>query len=248
MRLRVFHRARHRHGGRAARRGLTTRAWNASVAAERQYTQVASRRNAIEQRRQDNNIDRLKKAPRSWSHDRELREALADANDLSEQVERANVEVATAQTRLVAARTTLIRAIDAELAANPGEPRKGQLVKARAQVAPQSKAHRIVLPDMQFDPLAEPEEASTSRRRRCARARSSRESGQRPRLAGQGLDRIAMVRKAHERTKEMEIRDNSARHNTTSGSQGGKALTENPSPAPEDSSHGGGAGGDPMPP
>jgi hypothetical protein len=203
----------------------TTRAWNAAVAAERQVTQLATQRNALARRWQDElqTVDRLKKS-RSWRRDRELRDALSEANELGKQLETANAELATAQRRLATARRDVIAAIDAELAASPTTPRRAQLERARVQVAPQRKVHRIVLPDMQIDPYADPEELDQH-------AVALRESeielqNQIKGLEAQAteLERVDQLRKAHDRTREMDVRDNNdSRRNTTSDKSRGAA-------------------------
>ncbi|MEO8699293.1 MAG: hypothetical protein ABI867_04590 [Kofleriaceae bacterium] len=216
----------------------TTQAYNTAQALERQVGQLGTRRSGLWTRWQDelHTVDRLKNSPRSWRRDSELRDALSEADGVGKQLEGVTGELAKAQSQLAAARRALVAAIDRELAANPSVPRRAQLDKARAQVAPQSrKAHRIVLPDMQIDPLADPEELD--QQATAFRESESELQAQIKGLESQAseLERVAILRKQHERTKEMDSReDNSSRKNTTSSGQGGRGSTEtlNDSPAP----------------
>jgi hypothetical protein len=231
------------------RMDLTTRAWNDTVAADRQLGASQAKRNAIAQRFDDQvkAVDRLKTAPRSWRRDRELRDKLAEAHETGEQLEAANTEVTTAQQRLANARAALVTAIDGELAAGPTDGRKKQLQQARAQVVPQKKAHRIVLPDMNIDRLAEPEELD----QRAQEMRSSETELQNQviglEVQAKELDRIAMLRKASDRAKELDSQDGGSRHNAPRGGTGNGTGGGSGEPAlDQEPVHGGGAqtGGD----
>jgi hypothetical protein len=139
----------------------TTQAWNVSAAAEQALTSANRLRIDLNAKFQVEleAIKRLKNSPRSWRRDRELKDKLSDTDALARKLETATGDVRRATEQLAAARRKLIVAIDAELASKPAAPRRAQLDQARAQVAPQSrKATRIVLPDMQIDPLADPED------------------------------------------------------------------------------------------
>lgn len=217
-------------GGRSAsaqpsRLQLTTQAWNSTQAAERKVAGLTAQRNALAQRFEDElrEVDRLKNAKRSWRRDRELRDQLATTNELGKQLEAVNAELARAQQVLAGARKTLVSAIDSELASGPAAPRRAQLEKARAQVAPQArKAHRIVLPDMQIDPLADPEELDQQ-----AIALRETEAELRAQIKGldaqaKELERVAMLRKQHDRMKELDQREDQSRR--TGGGNGGRAL------------------------
>jgi len=215
----------------------TTRAYNASAAAARQVTQLSAQRNSLAQRWQDElrAVDRLKSS-RSWNRDRELRAKLSDANELGKQLETAEADLRRAVVQLAAARRALISAIDAELAASPVAPRRAQLDKARAEVVPQTRrAHRIVLPDMQIDPLADPEELD----QQATALRESEAELQKQIIGletqGQELERIDILRKQHDRTKEMDQRDDNSSRRTApvgTGRGGAEALGDN-NPAPD---------------
>jgi hypothetical protein len=223
----------------------TTRAWNATLAAERQVAQAATRRNALATRFEDEikQVEKLKSS-RSWRRDRELREKLADADDLAKQLERANAELRAAQSRLAATRTSLVSAIDTELAARPAEARKNQLVTARAQVVPQiRKAHRIVLPDMQINPLSAPDELD----QQAAALRQSETELQAQvkglEVQAKDLEQIAILRKHSERTQEMNIRDenNSRRTSNPNTRSGGDAEASQAPPTDRPTTDSGGS-------
>jgi hypothetical protein len=218
----------------------TTRAWNASAAAEQALGRANRTWNDINTkfRVELDAVTRLKNSPKSWRRDRELRAKIADADALGRQLESASADVRRAAEQLAAARRTLVAAIDAELKANPGAPRKTQLDRARAQVAPQSrKATRIVLPDMQIDPLADPEELDQQ-----AKAILDAETELANQLKGleaqaKELERIAVLRKQHDRSNELDRRDdNNARKGATPttarGGVSGSLEDAGNSPAP----------------
>jgi len=228
----------------SARIALTTRAWNASTAAEQALSRVSARWNALNAkfRVELDDIARLKNAPRSWRRDRDLRAKLADAEALGKQLEAASAEVRRATERMKKAHRLVVQAIDAELAAGPTAARRSQLVGARARVAPRApKARRIVLPDTKIDPLADPEELDQQ-------ALSIHDSEVELQRQIQGLDaqadeldQIAMLRKQHERTRELDQRDdNSARKGATSSAGRGANAD---SAAPPESPSPGGVGG-----
>ncbi len=216
----------------------TTRAWNASVAAEQALTRATRTWNEINARFRVelDAVARLKNAPKSWRTDRELRSKIADADALGRQLETASAVVRRATEQLAAARRTLIAAIDTELAAQPAAPRRAQLDRARALVVPQTrKATRIVLPDMQIDPLADPEELD--QQAKAIRAAELELGNQLKGLEAQAkeLERIAVLRKQHGRAIEINNRDdNSTRKGATpAGSRGGAGeVTADDSPAP----------------
>ncbi len=204
----------------------TTRAYNSSSAAERRVADLAAQRNTLAQRYEDElrSIDRLKNQRASWRRDRELRDQLSEANESAKKLASVTSDLAAAQTQLASARRVLISAIDAELAANPAATRKAQLDTARAQIMPTRRAaHRIVLPDLQIDPLADPEELDQQAAAlRASEAELARQIGGLDTQAKE-LDRVAMLRKQHDRTNEMDRReDNTSRRNTpASGGRGG---------------------------
>lgn len=214
----------------------TTRAWNASSSAEQalgRATKAWTELN-VKYRAELDALQRLKNSPKSWRRDRELRSKYADADALGRQLESASADVRRATEQLAAARRTLIAAIDAELASQPAAARKAQLDRARSQVLPQTKrVARIVLPDMQIDPLADPEELDQQ-----AKAMLAAEAELANQLKGleaqaKELERIALLRKHADRAVELDRRDdNSARKGATPGTSRGGTLSGEASEAP----------------
>jgi hypothetical protein len=233
----------------------TTRAYNISMAAERRATDLAVQRNTLAQRYEDElrvNAD-LKNQRPSWRRDRELRDALSEANETAKKLAAVTSDLAKAQTNLANARRALVTAIDTELAGNPPAARRAQLDRARAQVLPQAHraAHRIVLPDMQVDPLADPEELD----QQAAAFRESEAELQKQigglEAQGKELDRVAMLRKQHDRSNDMNSREDNNPHRNAPSSTGrgtGGAFDSTPTaPSPETGGGAGHDGGNPPP-
>jgi hypothetical protein len=224
----------------------TTRAYNTSVAAERRVAQVATYRNQlagrydVELRR----IDQLKKQRASWRRDRELRDQLSASLETANQLKAATSELARANEQLGAARRALVVAIDRELALGPTAPRRTQLAKARAAVAPAGNRapNRIVLPDTKIDPLADPEELDLQAAAlRDTEAELSRQvTGLE--VQAKELDRIVAIRKQHDRASEIARRedDTPRRGSTPNGAatKVGVSDTED-SPGPPSADPGG---------
>jgi hypothetical protein len=138
----------------------TDTARTAVTADEQKLAQVSKQRTSIAQHYQEQlgAIDGLKKEKASWRRDRELRQSMADANDTSTQLAKLDRELASANGTLAKARHELVVAIDHELAAGASGTRATQLGKLRAQLDVKAPAKKIVLPDAEIDPLADPEE------------------------------------------------------------------------------------------
>ena len=217
---------------------------------ERKATQLGGQRSVLAKTyaEQLEVIDRLKKQRASWRRDRELRESLAAANDTATKLGAATNELAKANTALAASRRTLIAAIEAELATKPAAPRAGELARMKGQLSPQvsdKKLHRIVLPDLEVDPLADPEELEQQAAAlRDSEAELSRQVVGLEKQATE-LDEVAKLRKAHDRASDLAKRDDDQPQRTAqSGSRGGLSDDQG-SPAPEVAGGGGGGvGGD----
>ena len=218
----------------------TTRAWNASAVAEGTLSSTSKAWSTINVkfRAELDAAQRLKNSPKSWRRDRELRAKLADAEALGRQLESASADVRRATEQLAAARRTLIAAIDAELASNPGASRKTQLDSARAQVLPKTqRVARIVLPDMQIDPLADPEELAEHIEQLLESEEQLRKQMVGLDKQAKDLDEVAKLRKQHDRAGELSRRDDDQPQRTASQG-GGRGATAaegagNDSPAPE---------------
>ena len=206
--------------------------------AEQLVARRAVKRGALAKRYQEEleQIDRLKNQRASWRRDRELRDNLSESLETANQLSAATRELGQARTELESARRAYLVAIDAELAAGAPPARAQQLTRARAQLAPQitDVPRRIVIPDFEIDPLADPEELE----QRAAELRASEEDLGRQ-LAGlkaqaTELDHLALLRKRHERAGDLFSRDDDEPHHNTA-----RPSTE-PGSTPDDG--GGGAG------
>ena len=202
---------------------VTNQAETAANTAERQVAQLTSRRAALKQRYEDEvaDIDRLKKQRASWRRDRDLRENLSTSLETSKQLDNATREVELAQRDLIAARRAYLGAIDAELRAGVAPQRQQRLVRARGVLTNQLRdaPHRILIPDLRIDPLADPEELL----QHATELRASEDElrHQVDELAEQAIDleRIAQLRKQHERAGDLVNRYDDQPHRNTTRSE-----------------------------
>src|SRR6185436_4431585 len=201
----------------------TNQAETAANAAERQVVQLTSRRASLKQRYEDEvaDIDRLKKQRASWRRDRDLRDNLSTSLETSKQLDNATREVELAQRDLVTARRVYLNAIDSELKAGAPPQRAQRLERARALLSAQLKdaPHRILIPDLRIDPLADPEELLQHANE--LRASEDELRHQVDELAAQAidLDRIAQLRKQHERAGDLVNRYDDQPHRSTTRSE-----------------------------
>jgi hypothetical protein len=201
---------------------------------ETKVTQLSAQRTKTAQRYQDQlgAVDRLKKQKASWRRDRELRDSLADSADTANQLATLNTQLATAIRTLAQARQDLVAAIDREKPTATGA-RATQLDQLRAQVTailgPPPK--KIVLPDAEVDPLADPEELDQQ-----AQVIAETEKQLANQVAGLDsqaaeLAHVADLRKHNDRAKEMMLNDDDQPHRNvqhSSGKEGGPADTLTP--------------------
>lgn len=190
------------------------------VAAERRAAELTAQRAQLAQTyaTELEAIDRLKKQRASWRRDRELRDSLAAANETA--------------TRLAATTAELGR-LAAQLGPRPAAGAAGV------------KVHRIVLPELEVDPLADPEELA----QQAAALRGSEAELDRQVIGldkqAQELDEVAKLRKQHERAGDLAKRDDDQPQRTAQ--QGGGSRTfgaSNDTAAPEATPpSGGGASG-----
>lgn len=219
----------------------TVKAESAAKLAERQVAQLTELRATLAKRYQEElgAIDRLKNQRASWRRDRELRDSLSDSLETANQLSTATRDLERAKSALESARRSYLLAIDAELSLAPPE-RARQLAQAKAQLMPQVKdaPRRIVIPDFEVDPLADPEELE----QRAAELRASEDALGRQ-LAGLDaeaaeLDRVVMLRKQHERAGDLFNRDDDEPHRSTAKPSGdpeevgGKVPNGTPSTGP----------------
>ena len=217
----------------------TDKAAAAETAAEQRAGQLAGQRGQLNARYQDElaSIDRLKKQRASWRRDRELNTAQADAKDTADKLAALDKQIAIAQQTVAAARTTVVRAIDAELPTATG-PRAQVLTRLRAQLAPPKVVKKIVIPDANIDPLADPDElehqAAALRDSEDALARQVK--GLEAQTAE--LEHVAEIRKQHERAGDLAMREDDQPHRNAQTSAS-KGLADG-APAPQSGSPGGG--------
>lgn len=201
-------------------------------------------------------IDRLKKQRGSWRRDRQLRESLAASLETAKQLEAATAEQKRAAARQEKAKQKTLAAVATELAQPTAAARVVQLTRERARLTPAPAAPRkIVIPDLEVDPLADPEELE----QQAAAIRQSEEA-----LAIQvasldqratRLDKVAELRRQHKRAGDLSEREegqtrrgtftsNRGVENADSNGNGPPDASGDPSPAP---GSGSGSGGGPLP-
>jgi hypothetical protein len=220
----------------------TTATETTTRSAEQQVARLTVYRASLAKRYQDqlDQIDRLKNQRASWRRDRELRDSLSDSLETANLLSAATRDLEKARTFLESARRAYLAAIDAELGAGAAPARAQVLTRARAQLVPQIQGvpRRIVIPDFEVDPLADPEELD----QRAAELRASEEDLGRQ-LAGlkaqaAEFDHLVVLRKQHDRAGDLFNRDDDEPHHNTARPTGESGGT------PDD----GGGGGKPSAP
>lgn len=208
----------------------TTNAEAAANAAEHQVEIATKHRAALKQRyeREVAEIDRLKKQRASWRRDRELRDSLSVSLETSKRLDNATREVDQAQRDLVSARRAYLSAVESELKAGGASPARAQrLERARVLLMSQLRdpPHRILIPDLRIDPLADPEELL----QRAAELRAIEEEllRQLDELAEQAvrLERAAQLRKQHDRAGDLVARDDGQSHRNPGRREGAVQAT-----------------------
>ncbi|MBA3541944.1 MAG: hypothetical protein H0T79_20175, partial [Deltaproteobacteria bacterium] len=153
-------------------------------------------------------------------------------------------ELASAGQALATARRALIAAVDAERPTATG-PRAQRLDTLRNQIAPRAtRVQKIKIPG-EPDPLADPEELDEA----AQQMRETEVELQRQitglEAQAKELDRVAVLRKQHERAGELGTRDDdtpnrNAQRPTGKGQETLTSDDRNPSPAPQNGGAGGG--------
>jgi hypothetical protein len=190
---------------------MTERAGAIARDAELAVSRLAQRRSELARRYQDEleAIDRLKNRPGSWRHERDLRDRMSRSLDTANQLSATTRELERARTSLAQARRAYLGAIESELMVGARPTRAADLARARVALVPEAKAApaRIVIPDLDVDPLADPEELD----QRAAELRASEDQlgRQLARLDAQAreLEHLALLGKQHERAGEVFSRD-----------------------------------------
>jgi hypothetical protein len=189
----------------------TDKAQAAATAAEQKVGRLSVQRAQLAQRYQEEltAIDRLKQQKPSWRRDRELRANLSDSADTAKQLQQVTRDLAAAQTALGSVRTAMLAAIDAELAAGTAGARTQKLATLRTQLAPQvgPAAKKIVIPDAEIDPLADPEELDEQ----AAAIRASEDQLSRQVIGLENqvkdLTEVDDLRRQHQRATDLALRD-----------------------------------------
>ena len=213
-------------------------------------TSVLGQRAALAQKyaEQTAAIERVKQQKPSWRRDRELRTALADAADTANQLAAMTRDVGSAQARLADARKAAVAAIDAELAAGAIGPRAQKLTAERAQLAPAgSGAKKIVIPNSDLDPLADPEDLDKEAGAlKQTEGELQKQVDELDRQAA-ALKQAADARKEHDRAVDLAVRDDDQPHRGTprsiSREAGGSTALGDASQVPTAGPTEGGAGG-----
>jgi hypothetical protein len=139
---------------------------------------------------------------------------------------------------------------DAKVTADKLTVLDSQLVALRGQLAPPRAPKKIVIPDAELDPLADPQELE----QQAAAIRAIEQQLERERrgleVHAQELAHVAELRKAHDRAGDLATRDDDQPHrNAQRGGARTAAADESSSPSPQSGGSGGSPpGGDPSPP
>lgn len=206
-------------------------------------------------------IDRLKKQRGSWRRDRQLRDSLAASLETAKKLEAATAEQQRAELRRDKAKQRTLIAVNAELKLTPDTARQRTLVAERGRIAPPAAgagtrvAKKIVLPDLEIDPLADPEELE----QQAAAIRESEEAlavqvaslDQRASRLGKAAD----LRRQHARAEDLSEREEGqTRRGTFRSGRGAEQADSGGGPQGDGgygsgngSGSGSGPGGDPEP-
>lgn len=191
-------------------------------------------------------IDRLKKQRGSWRRDRELRESLATSLETAKKLEALTARLARATASQAQARRRVAAAVAGELATATEAARIAMLQRERSRLAPPvARNKKIILPELEIDPLADPEEleqqALAIRQSEGALARQVALLEDRSRR----LDEVAELRRQHERAESLAERDDARarRGNAASQPRGSEGATPDSSTDGVGGGSGSGSGG-----
>jgi hypothetical protein len=213
----------------------------------RERGQVAAERAALAAgyERQLRTIDGLKRQRASWRRDRQLRAEMSSSLDTARRLQAVTARLRDLDARLLRDRRQLLAAIDVELATPLPAARRQQLGQLRTSVrtALGPAPRKIVVPDEELDPLADPEELE---QQAAALRDSERELAREvENLARQAarFRRMSELRQQNERAGDLALRDDEGpRRRQLSTSGRGSAIDD-------ESDSGGDDGGEaPSPP
>ncbi|HUQ05694.1 MAG TPA: hypothetical protein VM261_24490 [Kofleriaceae bacterium] len=187
------------------------RAAAAVVKAESVRTQLVGERAKLVRRYESElaEIDKLKRQKASWRRDRALRGKLAASVETARALESLATRLKRADADVVRARAAAVVSVDQALVTATGPTRTDLERKRRAWAPPPPPPRKIIIPDEALDPLADPEELEQrAAELRDVEAELGRELARLEQQATR-FDRMAQLRKQHERAAELAVRDES---------------------------------------
>jgi len=167
-------------------------------------------------------VDKLKNTRASWRRDRQLRDKLAVSLETANELTAAATKIANLDKTLRKQRKALIKAIDAELAGGATGKREKSLRTARLDATTKvggKKAKKIVLPDDEIDPLADPEDLEAQAKALRASEKELEKQVASLEKQAKRFRKQAELRKQHDRADELASRDD-GQPRRTSGSSG----------------------------
>jgi hypothetical protein len=220
----------------AAQLAAATDAAQAALAAHaRERATLIAKKATVDTRYQSEKaaIDRLKQQRKSWRRERQLQDAQAKALDTAKELTGLTSKIAALDASIAADKRAVVKAIDAELPGLPAGARKQQLATSRAAVAPRApaKAHKIVVPDAEIDPLADPEELDQQAAAIRASERELAKQIEALDVQTARLLKAADLRKAHDRAGDLASRDDDQPRRGAAGNGRGTTLGQNDDPA-----------------
>jgi hypothetical protein len=223
----------------------------------RERAQVAAERATLAAgyERQLRTIDGLKRQRASWRRDRQLRAEMSSSLDTARRLQTVTARLRDLDARLTRDRRQLLAAIDVELAAPQPAARRQQLTQLRAAVrtALGPAPRKIVVPDDELDPLADPEELEQQAAAlRDSERELAREVDNLARQAAR-FRRMSELRQQNERAGSLALRDDEGpRRRQVGDRQGAVGRSEDggddgppaePPSVPPPGDPGGGTGG-----
>ncbi len=174
-------------------------------------------------------IDKLKRQKASWRRDRALRSKLAASLETARTLGALAERVKQADTELVRVRAAAVVAVDRALLTATASTRADLERKRRTWAPRPLPPRKIVIPDEALDPLADPEELDLQAA--ALRDAELELASEVARLEQQATryDRMAELRRQHERAEELAMRDESdpRRIGTTARGGGPEAASVN---------------------
>lgn len=239
----------------------TNRAISRVAALEKDRRAAADRKDAVAERQQAQlaEIDRLKQRRASWRRDRQLESQLAESQQTAAQLAGLDRRLRELDRSLQTAHRQLLAAIDAEHRLARPEPARRRALSGWAAVSRRAlqRNKKIVLPDFQIDPLADPEDLEFQAQRIAQSEKQLEQEIAELAARAQRYDRMVKLREKAARAAELSGLDDDRPRRTTgristgAGAEadrgGGAGLSNDdvsPSP-PEDPSSFGGSESDP---